>query len=211
MEKGDLEEFEEKMSGQKKRHNKIISKVLIFVGVVIIALIVWAVFSYYNSSFKYNGVEFQKVDEIAPYRTGLPVTYAGGITGAITQNTYYFYLRKDPRTLEYVPLEGEIVLKKNMVIEGTNDLNCNGDGIIAIANLANLYNVLGTKVIKDPDAGCDEEGRYMHLELLKGNETKIEKTGPACYILSVNNCEILEVTEKFMVETLAKVNNLTKG
>jgi len=46
----------------------------------------------------------------------------------------------------------------------------------------------------------------MYINLKEGEETKIEQTGTACYDILINNCEILEGTEKFMVETFAEIN-----
>jgi len=40
--------------------------------------------------------------------------------------------------------------------------------------------------------------------------TKIEQFGTACYDIYIKNCEILEGTERFMFETLVKVNEALK-
>ena len=66
--------------------------------------------------------------------------------------------------------------------------------------------MVGTKVIRDENATCDSEGRYMYINLKSGDKTKIEQSGNACYDILINNCEILEGTERFMVETFAKLN-----
>ena len=53
---------------------------------------------------------------------------------------------------------------------------------------------------------CSSDGEYMYINLKEGEETRIEQTGTACYNILINNCEILEGTEKFMVETFANIN-----
>src|SRR3989344_7310085 len=120
---------------------------------------------------------------------------------------YNFFLRNDPRDLaKAVKFNGELELKKLVVINSEEEFNCDGDGIIAVLNLRQLYEILGAKVVKDENATCDSEGKYMYINLKEGKETRIEQTGTACYDILINNCEILEGTEKFMVETFAKVN-----
>ena len=156
-----------------------------------------------NNDFEYKGITFEVVKEIAPYRTSIPVLYQG------VETDYNFYLRNDPRELDKINFDGNLNLKPFMVVNATNSLGCNGDGIISIANLANLYRVLGTQVIRDQNATCNQNGTYMFVNLIEENESRIEQYGPSCYQLSVSNCEVLKVTEKFMVETLSQVEKLT--
>jgi hypothetical protein len=95
----------------------------------------------------------------------------------------------------------------------TNSFNCDGDGVIGIANVLNLYKIIGTQVIKDENASCDDLlGRYMFLNIKEGNETKINDYGlkGACYNIEVKGCDILPATERFMLETLIKVNKVVK-
>ncbi len=159
-----------------------------------------------QNNFEYKGVKFtiDKTDLVGKtlYKTSLPVTYNGSLAN------YNFYLRTDPRTFDTMAFNGSISLLKNMVLNTTNNLNCGGSGVIAVANVVNLYSVLGVKVIKDENASCDLQGRYMYLNIQEANETKIVQFGPSCYDVYVNNCEILPATEKFMVETLAYVNSV---
>ena len=156
-----------------------------------------------SNGFEYRGINFDVVKEIAPYRTSIPVLYQG------VETDYNFYLRNDPRELDKINFDGNVNVKPFMVVNATDSLKCNGDGIISVANLANLYKILGTQVIKDSNATCNQNGTYMFLNLIEANESGIEKYGPSCYQLNIANCEVLKVTEKFMVETLARVEELT--
>ena len=117
---------------------------------------------------------------------------------------YNFYIRNDPRKLEEVPFEGDLHILDLMVFNTTEDFNCDGDGVIGVANLVKLYQFLETKIMRDENATCDSQGRYMFLNIQPGEETKVTKVGPSCYNLEVNDCEILEVTERFMIETFVK-------
>ena len=192
---------------QSKNENKTLRNVLIILGILMVFF--FAVYSLKteSTSFQYKGINFDIVKDnggIAPYKTSLPVNYQGKIV------PYNFFLRNDPRSLDNVSFSGEIVFKKLMVMNATDSLNCNGDGIISVANVANLYRILGTKVIKDENATCDSNGAYMFMNINQGDQDKIIQYGPSCYELDVKNCDILRVTEKFMVESLAKVKAVAK-
>jgi hypothetical protein len=192
----------------KKEKKTLITIMVVLGGLVLMFLFVYW-FSNYAKTFTYEGVNFyvDKTDMkgVTLYKTSLPVTYNGSAA------TYNFYLRTDPRTMNDVAFEGNLTITHNMVINSTNTLNCGGNGIIATANLVNLYTLLGTDVIRDDNATCDPVGQYTFVRIEEGNETKIEQFGPSCYKIEVSNCEILKATEKFMVETLSKVNSVLKG
>ena len=118
---------------------------------------------------------------------------------------YNFFLRGDPRESN-VEFNGSVLIKELVVLNSEEAFGCDGDGIISIANLRQLYEVLGAKVMKDENATCDPEGQYTYINLREGNETVIEQTGISCYDIVINNCEILAATEKLMVETFIQVN-----
>ena len=185
-----------------KKENKQLRNILIGVGIVAIIFLLIFLFGYLASHFKYKGVKFQIVQEgeLILYQTSLPVIYEGKVV------PYNIYLRNDPRKLEKtVPASGVLLLLDDIVLN-MSEFDCEGDQIIAIANLVQLYDIIGSNIIRDENASCDSEGRYTFLQIHPGNETSIEKTGPSCYNLNVNNCEILEVTERFMAGILVRVN-----
>jgi len=212
IEKGGKEEIkkvcgEEKIKisskDQIKKENKQLKQIFIGIGVIVLIFILIIFFIRFTAHFTYEGVDFDIVKEgyLILYRTKIPIIYQG------QPAEYNIYLRNDPRELEKtVPIEGTLLLLDNTVINATGDFVCEGNGIIAIANLVNIYDVLGKNIIKDENASCDSLGRYTFLQIQPGNETSIEKTGPSCYDLNVNNCEILEVTERFMVAILVEIN-----
>src|SRR3989344_3829577 len=197
-----VEEQETGSKEQIKKENEILKNFFIWAGIIAFAIILIFVMLNSVKKFEYKGVEFnlERYGDLIFYRTRFPVTYEG------KDATYNFYIRNDPRKLEKeVPFNGELVILKDLVINSTENLNCNGDGIIAIANLLNLYNVIGTEVIKDENATCDDIfGRYVWVNIKEGNNTEIGEFGlnGACYNIYVNNCEILPATERFLLETL---------
>ena len=186
---------------QIAEQNKTLKYILF--GIIIIIVGVFAGFFISNSMkhFEYNGLKFNIIQEgkITFYQTSIPVIYNG-------QNVNYnFYLRNDPRKSK-VDFNGNLSLSKFMVVNSTADIYCEGYGTIAIANLLKLYEVLGVNVIRDENATCDEGGQFMHIQIQESDKTSIEQTGPKCYNLNLNNCEILQVTEKFMIETLTEIS-----
>ena len=205
--KKDLQEEKEKRI-QKKEQIKSENLILknLFMGVGIIIIIGFAIF-FFNSqakNFEYEGVKFKIVKEgdLVLYQTSIPVIYQE------KKVPYNFYLRNDPRKLSKIPFEGDINLAPILVINSTEDFHCDGDGIIAVANLLNLYKISGIEVIKDENATCDSEGKYAFLQIQAGNETSIEKFGPSCYNIYVNNCEILKALERLMIESFIEMNKL---
>lgn len=194
---------------QVSEENKILRNIFLTVGIlVIIGLAGYFIFDNLRN-FEYNGIKFEivKFCDVKPclilYQTKLPVT-----TGNGEKAEYNFYLRNDPRKLGEIKFEGTLNLFPDLVIDSTDKMICDsGDVYISIENLRRLYEVLGTTMVKDEQGvGCDPFGDYMYINIINGNETKITQTGIACYELAVNNCEIMKVSERFMIETLADVN-----
>ena len=184
---------------QVTKENKLLRNILIALG--IFALMFAGIYFFANSAknFEYKGVGYTIVNEVAPYQTSFPVKYQG------KEAIYNIYLRNDPRKLDKsVPFYGEINLKQNLVINATDNLNCNGNGIIAVANLAKMQ-IFQMEILKDKNATCDSGGRYMFVNIIEGNESKVKQYGPSCYELTVNNCEIIPVTERFLTEIFANV------
>ncbi len=198
---------ERKVSRKKQidSQNKILKNFLIGVGVIIITGLLIFLLINQAKSFEYEGVKFKIVKEgdLTLYKTSLPVRYQG------EKIPYNFYLRNDPRKLKDISFDGEVNLKENLVMNSTESFNCDGDGIIAIANLLNLYKIARIEVIRDENATCDDPGgRFTFIQLQAGNETSIEKFGPSCYNINIKNCEILKATERLMVEYFVELNKL---
>lgn len=189
---------------QIEQENKILRNILIVIGVIVVAIIIFVVFVKIVRTVNYKGVKFDMVKEgdLIFYHTSFPITYQGELA------EYNIYLRNNPNDLEKkVSASGTLPpLSDLAVLNMEEDFNCDGDGVIAIANLVNLYNALGGQIVKDENASCDSQGRYLYLNIQPGNETSIEMFGPNCYNLNVNNCEILEVTERFISGMLVQIN-----
>jgi len=203
---------------QIKKENEIVRNVLIAIIAFMVILLFIGLALKSAGGFKYEGVKFnvKKFCDAGPpclttYKTSLPVKNNGTyirVTSKLNKtNDYNFYLRNDPRKLD-VKFEGTLVLKKIMVFNSEEDFVCEGKGAIAGANINQLYSVLGIDVMKDENATCDSLERYMLVTVKSDNKTSIEQVGPACYNINIKDCEVLEGTEKFMIETLIKINKI---
>jgi hypothetical protein len=186
---------------QAKYHNKLLKNFLIAVGIFTLIMIFIVISIYSAKNFEYKEMKFDVIREgnIIFYHTSFPI-----IQDERPMN-YNVYLRNDPRKLNKIQFEGDLNLLEMMVINSSDDVKCEGHGGMATINLQQVLKVFGITMIKDPLANCDSEGRYMFVQILEGDVTKIEQTGPACYNLYVNDCEVLKVTEKFLIESLVKL------
>ena len=203
---------------QIKAENKIVKNILIIIFVIAVGIFLFMLILKSIGSFTYEGVKFEtkKFCDAGPpclitYKTMLPVKVNGTDTRiALPSNKtadYNFYLRNDPRKLD-VEFNGNLTLKKIMVLNSEDNFTCEGKGAIAGANLNQLYRLLGISVIKDENATCDSLERYMLVTIKPGNETSVEQVGPVCYNINIKDCEVLEGTEKFMIETFVKINKM---
>ncbi len=203
LKKESTESSEEKPSKkQVGEENKILGKVFGVLAVLILVIFGSYLVIYNSNNFEYRGIKFDvmPVGEIIFYHTSFPATLDN------RQVNYNVYLRNDPRELEKnVPFQGNIYFPEVFVLNATNSLDCEGDGELAIRNLQQVLKVFGTEFITDDNATCDPQGRYGHMKIQTGDISAISQfAGPACYILQAADCEILEVTERYLVESLVK-------
>ncbi len=203
--KENSDESAEEIGKSSKEEFKQVKNLFLVIGFLVIIFL--GVFIFINSvkHFNYDGLDFNVIQEgeLIFYQTTVPHTIIGKITGKVVNNDYNFYFRNDPRKLRSVAFDGELNLKKKWVLDFEEEFNCDGDGIIAVANLVSLLDLMGVESMKDETAGCDPDGRYTFLRLQPGDETSIEQFGPSCYNLNINDCEILEATEKYMIEIIS--------
>jgi hypothetical protein len=186
---------------QIKYENKQLKILFFTIGGILLAFLIGYFFISSLENFEYRGINIEIVKEIAPYKISIPFIYQG------KEVPYDFYLRKNPKKIgNDIDFNGELDLMKNIVFNSEENFNCDGDGLIAIANLASLLDKIGAKVIKDENATCDSQGRYTYILLKKSNITDIKQTGISCYDININDCEILKATERFMIEIFAKIN-----
>jgi len=199
------EEFENERS--ENQENKILKMIFLIVGVVF--LLIAGIYFYTQSqiNFTYKNIEFQKtkIGEIDFYETKTLATADDG-------SLFGFRLRTKPSVLENIPFENvdELRLMKvnGYTYEDNKTIDCEGDGVIAMANLQRLFSKQGMSVLRDPNSGCDSEGRYNYFTLKYGSATEINEIGLNCYEIVIQGndaqCQILPATEKLMVELYSR-------
>jgi len=199
------EEFENERS--ENQENKILKMIFLIVGVVF--LLIAGIYFYTQSqiNFTYKNIEFQKtkIGEIDFYETKTLATADDG-------SLFGFRLRTKPSVLENIPFENvdELRLMKvnGYTYEDNKTFDCEGDGVIAMANLQRLFSKQGMSVLRDPNSGCDSEGRYNYFTLKYDSATEINEIGPNCYEIVIQGndaqCQILPATEKLMVELYSR-------
>lgn len=193
-----------KTKPKKSEANARTLKIVLIVCFAIIIFILVAYF-YINSlrSYTYEGVEFTTVQEgeLILYQTSIPVPYEGGMA------PYNFYLRTNPKKLQNVPFDNsDFKLMQNTVLNFQDEFDCEGYGIIAIANLVQLHSSMGINIIKDENATCDARYNFMNITL--GDKTEIQKIDENCYNIVINDCEILPGTERMMLEMFVKYSEI---
>lgn len=194
------EHTSKKQIANQKRQLKMILFIMAGLILFVIFILVWMKMI---RTIYYEDVKFEIVQEgdLILYNTKVPLYNSGGEH----YGDYNYYLRINPKDLKKVPFEGELELKNGYTINLTKDFGCGGYGQIGFANLMKEYELEGRILINDKNAACDELSRYVYYEIKEGNETKIVQRGNmSCYDVYVNNCEILQATEKLLVETIAK-------
>jgi hypothetical protein len=207
--KGEIEQVEVK-EGQVESQNKQLIIILSICGLVLLAFLIGFFYFYSQTNFEVNGVNYIKLNEgdVTFYYTNFSVKPSGKLTN------YHLYIRNNPKELiKEVPFEGNLRLTELVALNMSEneELSCGGHRTIAIENLAQvLRDALGIKMIKDPKAECSEDGIYTVINIVSGDETIVREIGKSCYEIEVEGCEILDGTERFIVEiveTIVKSNN----
>jgi len=200
-----LEQEKQAEERQVKLQEKQIKSIVVILGAIILAVVVFYFIIDSMRNFEYGGVGFTivKEDVLIFYKSSFPIY--SKTTGELLA-TYNIFIRNDPRKLKDIEFDGDLNLLPIMVVNATSDFNCEGYGNLAMTNFVKLHSAIGTKVIKDNNASCSNNGDYMFVRLTESEETVIKQTGDYCYDIYVNNCEILEATERFMVESLITIN-----
>src|SRR3989344_2258225 len=138
--RGKMKEVKEELpkKEQATNQNKILRNFFIGMAILVVLIVSIVYIIQYTKKFEYRGVDFKivKSGNLVFYNTKIPVVVDG------KNAEYNFYLRSDPRKLdEEVSFNGNLSLAQSLVLNSTEDFNCDGFGIIATVNVVNLYKV----------------------------------------------------------------------
>ena len=209
------EEIKEISAEQVKSENKILKSFLLLAGVLLFGFVAFMVFQggfgnndeiFVPENFTFRGIDYQKEKkgEITFYKTSFPVTFQG------RNYDYEIRTRKDPRELnKSVHLKGDFLFRetRNVILKFDEGLKCKTE-TIAVANFYKL-GIFGANITLDDNASCpNEDEDFLLINVRDANETAIIQTGNLCYDFNVNDCEVLDVTERYMLEVFSFVNKL---
>lgn len=204
-----------KITLKKKQSKQVLWAVILMVALLLIVLGTPYVIKNYFNKFVYIKLDFEKTQlgNIKFYSTKIPIANTGGeIIGVYTMN-----FRNDPRKLEHLThniKDNKVIFKKDekVYISFNPDMKACDNTTIALMNLAGFLKDFGNLDISSAvtyyDYARDNNLSYVTCEnspdntvitIDEGEKTEIKKISDKCYSITYNNCEIMPVTEKFML------------
>jgi len=217
---------------RKKQNKQLIWATVLMISVIAIILIVPYLMNNYFNKFDYNGIEFTKTKfgKLDVYVGELPIFNSdsgNAITGKSIASIYSLYLRNDPRKLDNVDVLLDVnnitFIKKKTVYVSYNSSAppCNYN-VVAAAELGKFLinfgglDVEGAFINKDyaeqsktPYVTCENHPDNTVVLVVSGQENKISKIKINCYEVQYKDCDILDVTEEFIISVSEGYINYT--
>lgn len=198
-----------KKPGQEKHDSQILKWILIVVTLTLVISI--GFYFYFTNQAKTNQFPTYKgIIKFQEIKTNGMTFYKTSIPYVLNQTTvpYNFYLRTSPKNLEKVPFNAKSFNPlSSMALNISSNFKCDGDGIIAIANLAQLNAAINSKLIVNKNLTCNPNAGYNYFNFVNSTKTQIVENSPTCYTVDVSNCEIIPAMEKIMAETFVKIKD----
>ena len=201
----------------KKKNEKQLKAIVVFMMVIIAAILLSYWLAIEMKKFEFAGLTFTKTKSGSTifYVAKLPLK---DIFGEVIYKLPV-YIREDPRKLARINITDKIILTKDTTITAApGSLRCE-DSMLATTTLAvflqktasNINLAIGTlnkteaKQEKRKYVTCDSPQGNAVIVFQESNSSTIEKKND-CYILNIANCEIMNVTERFMLGWYAHSN-----
>lgn len=201
-----------------KKDRQIMWALILMISVILIIVLIPIVKHYFFDKFTYEKLEYQKTQmgDMKYFSTRIPVTDSSyAFIG-----TFDINFRNDPRKLEDINTTIKTGIptfnKKETVYISTGKMERSCiDGTAAVLTLAgflrgfagmNLTGALSDKELADsnnfPYVTCENSKMNTVINLVEGNKTEITQINSNCYILEYKDCEVMKVSEKFILEIL---------
>jgi len=224
---GKEKEIKRKKALRKRQNRQIMWLVVLMTCLILIIVLVPYVKKNYFNKFDYIGLEFQKTQlgNIIFYSTRIPIVNSQGqMAGDYTMN-----FRSDPRELGNISVtvwENLISFEKEKEVYITlyPEMDICEDNAIAIVNLANFLGDFGGLSIKSasskkdfadannvPYVTCQNTPNNTVIYINSGEESRIRKVNENCYEIIYEDCEILPVSERFIMVILEKYMSYFAG
>ena len=219
-----------KKDNKKKQNRQVMWAIILMAALILIIVGVPFVRNNFINKFTYINLDFQKTQlggisgSVTGGTTGGLYFYSTLIPVAASSNwvigSFSMNFRNDPRELENMTFEKTttvpVFTKERTVYisPGKIERNCE-ESIAATLTLSGflrqfaLLNVSAgisdKKVAEEsnfPYITCANTKKNTVIEIIEGNETKIEQVNPNCYRLIYKDCEIMKVSERFILAIL---------
>tara|TARA_Y100000034_G_scaffold136687_1_gene214943 strand:- start:4264 stop:4971 length:708 start_codon:yes stop_codon:yes gene_type:complete len=208
-----------KLTVKEKQKKQLIWVIVLMVSLVAIVILVPLIKTQFINKFVYSKLDFQKTQagNMVFYSTRIPV---GDLKGNVIGD-FFINFRNDPRKLDkeisYKQTTTMPVFSRDETVYiSTGEMNRNCiDGTAAVLTLSGflkqfaLMNISGAisdqKIAKEtgfPFVTCLNSPDNTVINIIEGDETKIVQTSPDCYTLEFKDCEVMKVSEKFILEVI---------
>jgi hypothetical protein len=201
---------EEKKDSKKIDYSKQTKQVVLIMIVALIAMAITYFMVQGDKTAKYHDLVFSKEESggIVEYKTLLGYA-VGGESRPLT-----LQLRTDPEKLEKIPADADIKLLKNTLVSLAPEIvNCSNiyPTLIDLSMTLTTFGTTPKIATTDRDlaieknvtlADCRSSLNQTVIILQRGNQTQVvqEFFFTNCYYIEVNNCEIREGYERFLLE-----------
>lgn len=210
-----------KQNKPKSKEEHTLIWMLVWVGIVFAIVIGGYFMSVQMKKFNYAGIQFneEKYGQLSLFHGRFPVIYQGKL-----YSYYNFYQRTDPRE-NNISVNTLLSLSKNISV--SLEKNASQCGSVMAAQVefgkfvgifpwvkqvnsgvfdADIANATGLTRITCKDANPDQSVYIIQSSDIPSVE-KGEKEN--CFYLNVGNCKNLETVERFIVASIAQINNKT--
>ena len=203
---------------KKKQNRQIMWAIILMISLILIIVGVPFIKNNFINKFRYINLDFQKTQlgDMYFYSTQIPVAdSSNNVIGTFSMN-----FRNDPRELEDINFKKTtsvpVFTKERTVYisPGKIERNCVESSAATLtlsgflrqfAQLNVSAGISDKKVAEEnkfPYIACINTKKNTVIEIIEGNETKIEQISPDCYRLEYKDCEIMKVGEKFILAIL---------
>jgi hypothetical protein len=202
-----------------KRNRQILWTIVLMTSIIAIIILVPLIKHNFIDKFVYSKLDFQKtrLGDMVFYSTYLPVADSSGqkIIGTFSIN-----FRNDPRKLESIPVDmkSEFITfnKKDVVYVSIGDMNRNClEGTAATLTLAGFLRQFAQMNVSAgmsneqtanennfPYITCENSKNNTVIKIIEGDKTEIRQINSNCYELEYKECEVMKVSEKFIIEII---------
>lgn len=210
-----------KQSKPKSKEEYTLIWMIVWVGIVFAIVIGGYFMSIQMKKFTYAGIQFneEKYGELNLFHGRFPVIYQGKL-----YSYYNFYQRVDPRE-NNISINTLLSLSKNISVSLEQNASRCGSVMAAQVELGKFVGVFPW--VKEVNSGvfdedvstatnltritCKDANPDQSVYIIRASEIASIEKGERenCFYLNVGNCRNLETVERFIVASIAQINNKT--